>query len=193
MEASTDAKTTESKTTDVKTTGVGETKTVVSIVMDDTENVPEPKYGKNNKISIADAEEHFRARAKRYEQNAESKMCRFRPNVAAPERPIDLVKAGLVYYEFKSEDGEYRYNKTLKGLFDEMKKELIKQRLYDFDEQWNYYLDCLASQHTPEELYRRGYIKYSQARTAQNIYDINHKMTSNFKLSPLAVTFKFDK
>lgn len=58
------------------------------------------------------------------------------------------------------------------------KEELIKQRLYDFDEQWNYYLDCIASQHLPEDLYRDGYIKYSQARTAQNIYDLNHRKSS---------------
>lgn len=195
METSTDAKITESKTTDVKITDVGETKTVVSIVMDDTEHVLEPRYGKNNKISIADAEEHFRARAKRYEQNAESKMCRFRPNVAAPERPIDLVKAGLVYYEFKSEDGEYRYNKTLKGLFDEMKNnvtvgnildtelmytvipqktfkiKLIEQRLSNLTEQWEYYRQMLARSIPPQDLFKKDIISFEETDVAWNIYD----------------------
>lgn len=54
------------------------------------------------------------------------------------------------------------------------KTELIKQRLYDFKEQWNYYVECLASQYKPDELYHSRHIKFKEAKRAQWIYDACH-------------------
>ena len=122
-------------------------------------------------------------------------MCRFKPLVSSPERPIDLVKAGLVYYELNSENGEYRYSKTLQGLFDDMKNnvtvanildmeikytvisiktfkiKLIEQRLSNLAEQWEYYRQMLARSTQPQDLFRKDIISFEETDVAWNIYD----------------------
>lgn len=56
----------------------------------------------------------------------------------------------------------------------EFKTKLIEQQLYNFEEQWNYYIECLASQYKPEILYQNRHIKFNEAKRAQWIYDACH-------------------
>lgn len=93
------------------------------------------------------------------------------------DRPFyDLLKMDIRRKEFFS-NIKIHY-KMLPGngvnLHRQFKTKLIEQQLYDFKEQWNYYIECLASQYKPEVLYQNRHIKFNEAKRAQWIYDACH-------------------
>lgn len=134
--------------------------------------------------------------------NGKIKQYRFRYDVKRPEVPVDFNNAHLIVtrpdnnrccfgFFFPNPDPnnldkegigmivtthgaskleDRRYHNQVS-----FKKILINQRLFDFQEQWEYYRELLARQHTPEMLYDQGYIDFEEAETAWNIYDLYHK------------------
>lgn len=128
----------------------------------------------------------------------EKDLPKFKPLVKNPKIPIDFVYAHMIYCEYPISKGEYEeyddfdkwYNdcirretivtqrmvKKLCVLIDvispnEFKVKMIKQKLKDFKEQWEYYRKILCTCYTPDELFKRKVVSLEETDTAWSIYE----------------------
>lgn len=128
----------------------------------------------------------------------EKDLPKFKPFVKNPKVPINFIDARLISYNYCEGDGFYRtyfdldewYNdrikketivtkKMIKKLRvkievispNEFKIKMIKQKLKDFKEQWEYYRKVLCTCYTPDELFKRKVVLLEETDTAWSIYE----------------------
>lgn len=128
----------------------------------------------------------------------ESDLPRFKPFVYTPEKPIDFIKAKMVFYKYRICKGIYRYyynfddyyndfikdgSKATPDFIDrlhieikiisqkEFQTKMIRQKLKDFKEQWEYYRKVLCTRYKPDRLFKEEVISLEETDIAWSIYE----------------------
>lgn len=128
----------------------------------------------------------------------EKDLPKFKPFVKNPQVLIDFVDASMIYCEYPVSKDMYRtyydfddwYNdrireesivtqRMVKKLCvkikvispNEFKVRMIRQKLKDFKEQWEYYRKVLCTCYKPDELFKRKVISLEETDTAWSIYE----------------------
>lgn len=126
----------------------------------------------------------------------EKDLPKFKPSVNNPQVLIDFVDAHMIYYEYSTSKEMYStyydfdewYNdredsivtqSMVKKLImmveiispNEFKVRMIRQKLKDFKEQWEYYRKILCTCYTPDELFKRKVVSLEETDTAWSIYE----------------------